>query len=124
MSKIKRQATYAIWQTWPNCGPLNIFVTSKLSIFLSINIRNDHRRKNRPKKFTGPQKFHLCGPQKNIIFKFGPRAKKSGHPCYMVYGICLFIDKVMPNESAMFMLLKSFVPLVIYCSKYFKEVTL
>ena len=44
--------------------------------FLSLSIKNGHRRKNCPKKFIAPQKFHCWGPQWNKNFKLGPRVKK------------------------------------------------
>ena len=29
--------------------------------------------------------FEQCGPRRKIIFKFGPRSKRSGHPCPVTY---------------------------------------
>jgi hypothetical protein len=28
---------------------------------------------------------NFCGPQYNILMKFGPSENKSGHPCYKSY---------------------------------------
>jgi len=79
--------TFTIKQTWPKCGPWTFFVTLKSKLFNPIKtILN----KKCTYFFTIIIKkiiflcfaeivsnFENCGPNWKIIFKFGPRAKKS-----------------------------------------------
>ena len=87
-------------QGWPKCGPRAACGPPKIFCGPCVKFWMNHLafydtfmlklaqimssfKKNKPKNF-------FCGPHYNILKKFGPQAKKSGHPCFIIKSLTLW----------------------------------
>ena len=85
----------SLLQGWPKCGPPTYFcgpwtflviwknknLVKNCTYFFSISIK----RTNKFCYSVIETNFKKCGPRWKYIFLFGPRSKKSGHPCSITF---------------------------------------
>ena len=101
-----------LYKGWPKCGPPTYFCgprtffviwkSSTYSLFTPIRWKTVHIYSQKASK--GPiffcvivTNFKKCGPRWKIIFLFGPRLKKSGHPWTILYKKCQVFSTVFTS---------------------------